>query len=454
MTTMFFHTDTEPKIDFSFENGQVTLYGDTSSVAGKDFIYGVDKASSITPYYFKLINHIPRINQDPLFNRGLSIGVKYYIEDYNQRYNEIIFSFPILDFFLAKYLMKLNQNAFINCHEDEYHCRCENHDLQLNFYAKLECISNNYKYVGSGKLRVKSEQPFEPDFTFRVVERIRGLFSFMYDRTDIFIGNVILNGHHEILRKNNTGHGNDNDNLERYTKPVFSTLYHSETNYSIADEFKYLNPFKDVDFSKLKNSIESLICMVFNDETASSVFIHILSVNYRFEFYFRLIAERLNDEVVIGGTNYPVHRLDKLKNKLFYIIRPDSLVGMSARVNRGDDRYRPLCGDISEVRKREIGEDKIDWSGLHVILHKYLVEPYCDMRWEDLIELYIKLRDKIAHGYAPHELLLRDLRHSLHSIRIVDCMNYCLVLKMAGYSDETISNIIDDYVDNYWSRKH
>ena len=34
MTAMFFHTNTEPKIDFSFENGQVTLYGDISSVAG------------------------------------------------------------------------------------------------------------------------------------------------------------------------------------------------------------------------------------------------------------------------------------------------------------------------------------------------------------------------------------------------------------------------------------
>lgn len=456
ISTMLFHTDTEQKIDFSFENGQVTLYGDLSSVIGKDFIFGFNRANPVTPYYFKLMSHIPRINQEPLFNGGLSIGVEYYIEnaDCNQRYDEIIFSFPVLDHFLAKYLMHIKiDSKQEDCHEDEYQCTFEDYALRLKFYAELENLTNNYKphYVGKGKLRVSSDQAFDADFAFQVVERIRQLFSFIYKRLDVSIGTVRLNGFRECLRPKNIGKGNDISNQESYTKPMQSILCPQEAYDSSSAEFEDFNPFKDVDFSILKDNIRDLIQKTFEDKIVSCDIIHVLDVNYRFEYYFRLITKDVKDKVVIKGEAYDVQKLDKLENKLFYIINPDYLVGTQGRVRSINNKGKPCIkgGKITEIKKQEVKKGNRAWNGLEIILNKYLDEPYCSISLKNLLCCYIKIRDSLAHGLDPYESFLKDRRHSIHSIRLVDCINYCLVLKLSHYSDKKISDIID----NYWFGK-
>lgn len=312
MTTMFFQTTTEPKIDFSFENGQVTLYGDISSVAGNKSILGINKANSMEYYYFKLLWNIPATTAP------IPIGVKYYVKEHfndEQEYNEIIFSFPELDLFLANDLMsmKITQSRF-NCHEDEYRCGLKDHDLRLNFYAELDSTKNNYKYpyVRSGKLSVTSEQTFDADFAFLVVERIRGLFSFIYSQKDISIENVILKGHHEYLRPINICQKNGNNNLECHPIEISSILYPQETYNSsttgLETFYPTKYPTKYVDFSIFKGNIKELIQMAFDDkiifydltkaERNEYGLKHTLWVNYCFEHYCKEILKDITDTIV------------------------------------------------------------------------------------------------------------------------------------------------------------
>lgn len=465
MTTMFFHTNTEQKIDFSFENGQVTLYGDISSVAGRDVIYGVDKANPLNPplYYFKLTSPVPSVKHP--FDGSLTISVEYYIYDFHPEYNEIVFSFPALDLFLANHLMgmKITERQK-NCHEDGYQCSFDGHNLRLQFNAEQENTINNYNYpyVRSGKLSVKSEQNFDANFAFLVVERIRGLFSFIYSQKDISIENVILKGHHEYLRPINICQKNGNNNLECHPIEISSILYSQETYNSsttgLETFYPTKYPTKYVDFSIFKGNIKELIQMAFDDkiifydltkaERNEYGLKHTLWVNYCFEYYFEEMSKNSADKIVSKrGKSVDVCELRSLRNKLFYIYNPIKLKGNEDRCfNERYSKTNPIKENM--VERIVKGNENVDngWKGLEIILKKYLDEPYCGISFEKLIDLYIKFRNAHAHGAIVYELKSKDYRHIVHSIRFVECMNYCLVLKLAGYADGKISCIID----NYW----
>lgn len=452
MTAMFFHTNTEPKIDFSFENGQVTLYGDISSVAGKDVIDGVDKANPLNPplYYFKLTSPVPSVKHP--FDGSLTISVEYYIYDFHPKYNEIVFSFPALDLFLANHLMgmKITERQE-NCHEDGYQCSFGGHNLRLQFNAKQENTINNYNYpyVRSGELSVKSEQNFDANFAFLVVERIRGLFSFIYSQKDISIGNVILKGSHEFLRPN----------IDTYTKPIMSTFYPRDTNDSTTGELgSFVSCKEDCLFHKFKDNIKDLIQMAFDDkiifydltkdERNKYDLKHTLWVNYCFEYYFEEMSKNSADKIVSKrGKSVDVCELRYLRNKLFYIYNPIKLKGNEDKCfNERYSKTNPIKENM--VEKIVKGNENVDkgWNGLEIILKKYLDEPYCGISFEELIDLYIKFRNAHAHGASGYELKLNNHRHIIHSIRLVESINYCLVLKLAKYPEEKIGCIID----NYW----
>jgi hypothetical protein len=358
-----------------------------------------------------------------------------------------------------------NKNELIDCHEDEYQCRFEYHDLWLKFYSELENISDNYKphYVGSGKLRVRAEQPFDSDFAFRVVERIRGLFSFIYSRKDISIGKVKLISPHEYLRPKQIGHKNDIYDNETHTLSIVSTLYLQEPYNSSIAEIGSFDPFKDVCFCMLKDNIGQLISMAFEDkimfydltkaEKNAYDLKHALWVNFCFERNFIEIAKRINDKIVISfmnnrdeidSTNKKVCKLADLRNKLLYVFNPNKLIGKS------DKGLNPKCGRnvvIREINVQDNNANSLRWKGLESKL-----TPYCDVcgiSFEELIGFYIDYRNAHAHGAKAYNLKLKNPLYIIYSIRLVECINYCLILKMAGYSDEKIADIID----NFWSRQ-
>ena len=452
MTAMFFHINTEPKIDFSFENGQVTLYGDISSVAGKDVIDGVDKANPLNPplYYFKLTSPVPSVKHP--FDGSLTISVEYYIYDFHPKYNEIVFSFPALDLFLANHLMGMKITERLeNCHEDGYQCSFGGHNLRLQFNAKQENTINNYNYpyVRSGELSVKSEQNFDANFAFLVVERIRGLFSFIYSQKDISIGNVILKGSHEFLRPN----------IDTYTKPIMSTFYPRDTNDSTTGELgSFVSCKEDCLFHKFKDNIKDLIQMAFDDkiifydltkdERNKYDLKHTLWVNYCFEHYCKEILKDITDTIVSErGKSKRVKKLEDLRNKIFYIYNPSELKDKEDKCFHENRDDNTIPNKIKEIIKDDNNVGK-EWNGLKVILKKYLEKPYCDTTLKDLIGSYIEFRNAHAHGSKAYHLMENNHRHIIHSIRLVECMNYCLVLKQAGYSDEKIGDIID----NYWKQ--
>lgn len=439
MTTMFFQTNTDPKVDFSFENGQVTLYGNISSIEGKDFIYGVDKANPLNPllYFFKLMSPIPSDNNP--FDRGLPISVEYYIYDYNSRYNEIIFSFPFLDFFLAKFLIGLEQdkNGFIHCHEDEYQCKFHNHDLFLKFYAKMEKYElSNYRfsYTSSGKLRVRSEQNFDTDFAFQVIRYIHGLFSFIYRRADISVGKVELIGSKNVKI--------DNQEMCMSSKSILVP----QESYNESDfDYRSFDPSKDVDFSVLKTNFTKLInmnfygeilfCYLTKYEQKSYDLKHVLWINFCFDHYFDIFTKTFNCVIKFRKDNedrdrdIDVSMLKDLINRLTYIYNPDFLINKNDRCARG-----------------RIVETLTEWRGCIIILNKH-----CRIPFVDLMEEYINCRNAHAHGNIKYDLRLKDPQVIVNAIRIVEAMNYCMVLRLAGYSNETICDIIDN---NYFNPKY
>lgn len=80
----------------------------------------------------------------------------------------------------------------------------------------------------------------------------------------------------------------------------------------------------------------------------------------------------------------------------------------------------------------------IKWNGTNTIFDYYNDDSFR----EKLISSYVEWRNAEAHA-KEFDLSSKDPQILIESIRFVECMNYCVVLKIAGYSDEDIRSVID-----------
>lgn len=436
MSTILGNTITEPKVAFSFENDQLTLYCglDPVSLLGKDSIIGT-AINTPYKYYFRL----PSVDCQAMIG-NVHIETLYYLEGFedNQGYNQMTFSFPALDYFLANILFEKSNQSFTaesKCCIWKYECNFKNRDLSLLFSTQRKSVdSTNYKYTWCGKLDVRCEQSFDSDFAYHVVQYVRGLFSFIYNRADIVIGKVSLSGT-KVHFKSRVSELKTNNDVEKHSSPVHCTLRFTETFNNSRHDFLNFNTERHIGFSIFASKFDELIRIIFNDKVTFSELTqvqrlvydlnHVLTINRAFEHYFKYLDDSFKNEGIITTKckiekDYKVSDLT-LANKLRYIYNPNTLIGKEQR--KGVEIIR-----MSDIK----------WNGTNTIFDYYNDDSFR----EKLISSYVEWRNAEAHA-KEFDLSSKDPQILIESIRFVECMNYCVVLKIAGYSDEDIRSVID-----------
>lgn len=437
---IFGNTITDPKVAFSFEGDQLTLYAGLTpvSLVGKESITG---AAINTPYkyYFRL----PSIDCQSMIG-NIHVNTIYCVEGFegDQRYSQMIFSFPALDYFLANVLFEKNQPSLITEDKEynwKYECNFRGQALSFLFTTQRESIgSTNYKYTWRGMLRISCEQSFDTDFAYQVARYVQELFSFIYNRADIALGNVVLLGHEKDSNKNIESEMNEMSKVkvEVHKPTVRSTLCFSELFTNAAPDFCKYNPEKHVGLTNLESKFGKLICMLFDDKILFSQLTqaekkvydlkHILCINFDFEYYYTLLDKYFcNSEKVVTKCSEQEKSIQisklTLSNKLIYIFNPNYLLGR-------DQRNGIQIVNIDEVR----------WNGISGILSCYYDESLCNK----LIDCYVEWRNAEAHA-KDYNVLSKNPQELIESLRFVECMNYSVVLRMAGYSDDEARSIID-----------
>ena len=441
MTTIFGNTVTEPKVAFSFEKDQLTLYIAPEHVSlPDDSIIGVAINTS-KKYYFKLLGDTCKyISSIPIIT-NISITTIYYVEDYldGSMYEAIILSFPALDFFLADVLLKKNNPSISEenkCHIWTYNSTFRNRTLTLIFSTRRDSVdSSNYKYTWRAQLKICSTQPFEPDFAYEVVRYVQGFFSFIYNRSDIVVGNVILLGTKTNLRPKNPEF--KTNNIEEHSCPIQSTLKFTESFSDNSHDFLNYFPNNHIGFALFETKFDRLIHMLFGDKILFCPLMkaerdiynlgRILYLNYHFEHYFKLIESLYPSAIVTV-----VYNMKKLANKNDK--KKVSELRLALRLIYVFDPNLMTERNYKDARVIRLGVFK--WDGVGGILNDYYPADCI----YDIVEHYTRWRNAEAH---VNNLPLDDSHAFIESVRFVESMNYCVVLKIAGYTDEEIHLIID-----------
>lgn len=445
-------------IPFHFENGYLELFlgdsyftfeEDTSIVIGqkRDVMMG-----GLILFHFSL----------PLENHGLlkttdevgapkeisiSIGtvrqpVDFYIDKYEENtfYTKLKFSFPELDYFIPSSAMCnyypeesrvefLGSPRIITSFPFEYKGRIVTFSLKLSYTYKfgIQSLAKT-----ESQLTLEFDETDDLEFFEALYYLVQEFFSFLCNRQNLAIDSAILVGKH--LRKGYKGP----EGGERFPDkeiPVSSTFYVIDKYKEAPEESRIIA--KTIRYSALEPAFESLFSLFLEDKVSVQS-IHssctsrrlldlkqCLHIAAAFEYYQRTFLPEISsaetilvyDEIRALIENYVNEQKGEKKKKskrLLNSLRPT--VSLQDKICKVYNGYK-------------------DWQGLQTILSEYFGDDVTK-----LASVANQWRNELAHEkreYVPNQDVIS-------SVRLMEHLNYCIVLRLAGYSNDRIKAIVDE----------
>ena len=423
-------TTIDPTVRFSFDDNLLTLNIGSSlfEIPNRNFIIGQTDDGQ-KKYYFRVPGDT--FAKDTDYERllgNITTSVIYYIDGFNSNcvYNSIVFMFPIIDFFLKGTLIRLKDYSSLKLRENdksvagEYPFEFRGGDMLLRIFLPKNKNFFSYNNVPFGQIEISSNEPFTPDLAYQLSQYICGLFSFLYNRSDVSIGTVLMQS---VVEKKV---------ISQSSLRLTEQITH-EVDNNIPNFLKGGCPF----FYYYKQHLGELIRMCFKDDVLFSHLSEaekrtydlkrILFLNFDFEYYYQhLIVDNNKNARVTTREKDRNKTLDlselTLVNKLIFAFNPNLLIG---RMQRNGINI--------------IGVSDVNWEGVDKILDYYADNSFR----EELVTTFKKWRDAEAH--AKDFNLSKNFPNLIESIRFVECLNYCIVLKQAGYSIKEIRSIVYNF---------
>lgn len=377
----------------------------------------------------------------------ISIGtvrqeVDFYIDGYveNSKFTKMKFSFPELDFFIpsskmCNYFPEDSRVEFLGGPEIITSFPFEYKGRTVNLMLKL---SNTYKFGIRSHAETESLLVFEfyetdeLDFFLELYYLVQFVFSFLCNRQNIALDNAVLTG--KSLRKG----------YKRLdgTEIVKEKEIPASSNYYVLNKYKEENEdsnviAKTIRYSTLASAFVGLFSLFLGDKV-SVLSIHssravrnlldlkqCLHITAAFEYYQRTFLPEISSEVTI---------------QVYDEVR--ALVEEYVNLQSGDKKRKAkrLFGSISptvslkdKICKVYNGYDS--WLGLKTVLFEYFGEDVTE-----LAGVANQWRNELAHEKREYE----PDRNVISSVRLVEHLNYCIVLRLAGYSDDVIKRIIEE----------
>lgn len=443
-------------IPFHFENGYlelflgsscITLEENTRVVAGQK--RGVMTGGIILFYLSRPLENaggLRTTDETGVPQRiPISVGtvreqVDFYIDGYveNSRFTEMKFSFPELDYFIPSFKMCIpgqdgRSVEFLGNPEIITSFPFEFKGRTVNLLLRL---SSDYKSGAKVHAETESQLVFEfdetdeLDFFYELYCRIQFVFSFLCNRQNIALDGAALIG--KRLRKVYSRQDGAKMTKEILVNPRFCVF----------DKYKEKNEDLKViagtiQYSTIAPAFVGLFSLFMEDKISISS-IHssraarnlfdlkqCLHITAAFEYYQRTFLPQLSSEVTV---------------QVYDEVRV--LVEDYVKTQRGEKKKKAkrLLSSISptvslqdKIQKVYNGYDS--WLGLKAILPEYFSENI-----PELASVANQWRNELAHEKREYE----PDHKVISAVRLVEYLNYCIVLRVAGYSDDIIKEIIEE----------
>lgn len=448
-------------VPFHFENGEIEFYlgGNMCTLEeGKTSVVGqCYTALTGGMVYFHLptplVNYCAMNSTDELGRhqvRAILMGnikhnVDFYIENYEEQseFTQMRFAFSELDYFLP------SSNACSLCGTegnltDLMFSRTPKEVVGFSFYYLERRINFTLRIYAEGKcgtrstaltkteLLLKFEKTNDLDFFVRLFELVNDVFCFLCNRRNITLHSVTLDG----------------ERIKKYPLHKDGKTVIDERPVKTSQTLVIINKYKDnwesekviqktIRYTVLSARFEQLFLMFVNNKV--SVFsVHSsiaarnlidlkqsLHITAALEHYYREYipdtpsgdAIEFYDEIKTLLQEYAENHTGKKKKKAKSLIKgisPEpSLMDKILKVYRG-------CPE---------------WTGLESVLDEWFGSQV-----DDLAEVANEWRNELAHEKGKYE----PDKRVVSAIRLVEHLNYCIVLRQAGYCDEQIKKILED----------
>lgn len=450
---------------FSYSNGRITFHNVQTTLPlpqnglqdfvacdaeGKRYFFhlpvAIDNTSSTEVLGNEFVNVI---------SGSYSIDVSYIIDNYRSdvKYHQMKFHFPELDYFLPsintvvsqkrQYTYKAKENVYYN---QQFNFQGKNINLKLRTYANI--IKNNMFSLNSiSELVLEIEEDVDCDFLVDLYRKIRVLFAFICNRTNLSINSVELVGSYIFPEHVNPI---SKTKVEERTIPHKSNLYVINKYTEQPEEKKVIE--KTIAYGMLAEHFKDLVDLAFSD-TISIQSIHpskkkrnlidldqSLSITAAFERYTANLSlpdflseerRKLHDDVISKiEALKEAAKGDKKKKKIYEgIIHDLKLAKLSLA-----EKIEMVFGGYKE--ETNSSKNPKEWSGLEEILS----EHFKSNEIEALAKEANDWRNELAHDKRTYILS----EETMKAIRLVEHLNYCIILRTAGYTDKQINAIIKE----------
>jgi hypothetical protein len=444
-------------IPFHYENGFLKLFLDGSHFAFEEdtrivigqkrgvMVGGLILFHLVLPlennWVHKTTDETGTTSEVPISMGTVKREVDFYLDGYveNTRFTKMKFSFEELNYFIPSSVMcnfypKESRVEFLGSPKIITSFPFEFKGRNVTFSLKL---FNNYEFGISSLAQTESQLTLEFDETddlefFQALYfLVQQFFSFLCNRQNIAINSAVLVG-----KRLQIGY-KDSEGKEIFADkqvPVSTTFFVFNKYKEDPEESKVIA--KTIRFVDLEPSFESLFSLFLHDKVSVHS-IHssfaarrlldlkqCLHITAAFEYYQRTFLPEISSEDTIQVYDEVRALIDS------YITEQKGEKKKKAKRLR--DSLRPNISLQDKICKVYNGYN--NWSGLKIILSEYFGENVTK-----LANVANQWRNELAHEKREHE----PDQDVISSIRLVEHLNYCIVLRFAGYSDDGIKAIVE-----------
>lgn len=369
-------------------------------------------------------------------------GVEYHIDDYKGKstYSEMRLRFPELNYLLpSSGIAKLDDKFFVFSRELDTLCsfdiKYRGRSISVAFVRGSEAkASVNATTETFSEMRLKFSGTDDLDFITNLYYSVRGFFEFINNRKNIGLRSAVLIG--EYPKK--TIENEKIVDATGYTKQI---IFFSQKYLEPLEEEKIIKktPKIGLFIDKLQNLLQ-LFLEEKDDEMAivNGSSCH-PSIKYRnlidleqslhitavFEYYVRTLLPEISSQETIEFLN-------------------DIAVLVDGYIASATGKKRKKAKDFKKSLKPQISlEEKVlkvyggyeNWNSLQPILTEWFGEDVSELA--SAANLW---RNELAHEKREYQ---PDL-NVITAVRLVEHLNYCIILRHAGYSDEAIKAILSE----------
>ena len=366
--------------------------------------------------------------------------VEYFIEDYqeNSHYTEMRLRFPELDYFIPSLgRAKVSDDEIVISRAKETLCSFDfvYHDTEvtISFNAKMDGHSNVKTTVETiSEVVLVFPATDDLEFLCGLYDTVRCFFSFLCNRKNIGLRNAVLVGTHPI-RKMENGVVVD---IDKFTS---QKIYFSQKYFEPEEDKKQIANTPNI---RLFSEKIPELFRLFSQETADAVAtvnrnsIH-HSTKYRnlidleqslhitatFEYYVRSLLPEMSSASTIAF-------ISDLSTLLDEYIKESS----GKKKQKAEKFKKSLSPQISlEEKVKKVYHGYSSWQPLKPLLTEWFGDDI-----SALANASNSWRNELAHEKREYQPTVDVIT----AVRLLEHINYCIIFRHAGYSDEQIKSII------------